>query len=247
MRQIEPTANLGALVAERPARAELFERLRFDYCCGGRQTLAEACAQRGLDVDTVRELVAALDGAPLRPTGPLEDTDWRRASLTELSDHIVSVHHAGLRRDLPRIAELLATVVRVHGADHPELRDLQRGFAGMRSELEQLLELEERALFPAPGSPRCAAAARARLPPARPRGEQRALPTLACARRPGGVVSPKPRRSIAARGGGGREPTPKPRLDDLPLCCQAWVAEQARLWASQRRQARGPGREIRRD
>jgi iron-sulfur cluster repair protein YtfE (RIC family) len=41
MPQSDATANLGVLVAERPARAELFERLRLDHCCDGRQTLAE--------------------------------------------------------------------------------------------------------------------------------------------------------------------------------------------------------------
>ncbi len=149
MSAVEPSKSLGALVAERPARAEVFERLRFDYCCGGRQTLAEACRQRDFDLETVRQLLAALDDAPLCPAAPLEDSDWRSVSLAELCDHISSVHHAELRRELPRIAELLARVVLVHEAGHPELSDLQRAFAGMRSELEGHLEAEERILFPA--------------------------------------------------------------------------------------------------
>lgn len=148
MSQINPFTSLGALVAERPARARLFERLRFDYCCGGSQTLAEACARRGLDPDTVGELLEALDDAPDARPDPLEETDWRRATIAELCDHIVAVHHDGLRRELPRTAELMATVVRVHGRDHPELHDLQRLFTAMRDELEHHLELEERALFP---------------------------------------------------------------------------------------------------
>jgi regulator of cell morphogenesis and NO signaling len=148
MKPIEPTTTLGALVAERPARAQLFERLRFDYCCAGTQTLAQASTRRGLDPETVAELLAALDhGADQRPD-PLEECDWRRATIAELSEHIVSVHHARLRRELPRIAGLLATVTRVHGRGHPELHDLQRLFAAMRDELEHHLELEERALFP---------------------------------------------------------------------------------------------------
>ncbi len=83
MSRISPSRSLGDLVAERPARARLFERLRFDYCCGGAQTLAEACARRGLDPDTVGELLAALDDAPAAGPDPLEDTDWRRATIAE--------------------------------------------------------------------------------------------------------------------------------------------------------------------
>lgn len=41
---IDPGSLLGELVAERPARTQLFEQLRLDYCCGGHQTLAAACA-----------------------------------------------------------------------------------------------------------------------------------------------------------------------------------------------------------
>ncbi|MEZ5122595.1 MAG: iron-sulfur cluster repair di-iron protein [Solirubrobacterales bacterium] len=149
MTQIDPsTASLGALVAERPACAQLFERLRLDYCCGGAQTLADACADRGLDAHTVVALIETLDDSTDQGPGPQEETDWRRASIAELCDHIVSVHHDGLRRELPRTAELLATVVRVHGDDRPALHDLQRLFTAMRDELEHHIELEERTLFP---------------------------------------------------------------------------------------------------
>lgn len=146
MSRIEPTASLGDLVAERPGRAGLFERLRFDYCCGGKQTLAEACAQRGLDVDTVRELILALDGAA--PEAPrAAERDWREASLTELCDHIVSVHHDYLRAELPRISEVLETVVRVHGSKQPDLHELARTYDGVRAELEEHMAMEEEVLF----------------------------------------------------------------------------------------------------
>jgi regulator of cell morphogenesis and NO signaling len=148
MPQVDPSTSLGALVADRPSRARLFERLRFDYCCGGAQTLTEACARRGLDPDTVGALLEALDDGLGDRLDPLEESDWRRATIAELCEHITSVHHDGLRRELPRIAELLATVVRVHGRGHPELLDLQRLFAAMREELEHHLALEESALFP---------------------------------------------------------------------------------------------------
>lgn len=146
MTAIEPSTTLAELVVARPARARLFEQLRLDYCCGGARTLAEACAQRDLDPATVATLVAALDDEP----GEHDDVhDVTRASVGELCDHIVSAHHERLRRDLPVIADLIATVVRVHGVQRPELRDLQRVFATMRTSLEAHMALEEEVLFPA--------------------------------------------------------------------------------------------------
>jgi len=146
MTAIEPSSTLADLVVARPARARLFEQLQLDYCCGGARTLADACTQRGLDPQTVATLIAALDTEP----GDRDDVhDVTRASIGELCDHIVSAHHDTLRRDLPLIADLIATVVRVHGIQRPELRDLQRVFAGMQSSLEAHLSLEEDTLFPA--------------------------------------------------------------------------------------------------
>jgi regulator of cell morphogenesis and NO signaling len=145
---------VGELVAERPARARLFEHLGIDYCCGGRRPLADACREHGVDAATVAVLLDALDEATDRPAEP----DWARASLLALCDHIVEVHHAYLRRELPRLSELLAKCVRAHAADRPELIELRATFERLRAELERHLAEEERVLFPVcrtlePGEP----------------------------------------------------------------------------------------------
>ena len=145
---IDPGSRLGELVAERPSRAQLFEQLRLDYCCGGRQTLTAACTKHGLELDEVLAALRALDERDPRSAG-IESRDWREAGTTELCDHIVTVHHDGLRDSLPRIDRLLATVVRVHGDRAPRLRDAQRRFSEIRSELEPHLATEESELFPA--------------------------------------------------------------------------------------------------
>jgi regulator of cell morphogenesis and NO signaling len=144
MKFVDPGATLGELVLAHPAAATLFERLGLDYCCGGRRTLEQACAQRGLDADTVGVLVASLDQEPAAPAH-----DVARSSIADLCEHIVARHHDPLRDELARIGERLDTVVRVHGREHPELADLQRLFAGMRGELEVHMRVEEHALFPA--------------------------------------------------------------------------------------------------
>lgn len=144
MSPVTPAVAVGEIVARDPRAAEVFERLGIDYCCGGRRTLAEACAQRGLDAATV----AALLASPARAADGDDDHDVSRATIGQLCDHIVVAHHDRLRRELPEISRLAATVVRVHGRDHPELADVQRVFERMRTELEEHLGVEERELFP---------------------------------------------------------------------------------------------------
>lgn len=145
---IGPGTTLGELVAERPARAELFERWGLDYCCGGRQTLRDACAKRGLDLASVHGALAALEARGRASTHP-DGVDWREAPIAELCAHIVTVHHDGLREAFPRVERLFATVVRVHGDSEPRLRDAQRIFGEIRTELEPHLVSEETELFPA--------------------------------------------------------------------------------------------------
>ncbi len=143
---LAPGMTLAELVIQRPASADLLERLRLDYCCGGARSVEKACAERGLDAATV---IAMLEAIGERPEPGPDVHDVRRASITELCDHIVLAHHEPERRELPRISELLDTVVRVHGGGHPELADLRRVFSGLRAELEEHFTLEEETVFPA--------------------------------------------------------------------------------------------------
>jgi len=147
MSTIEATTTLGDLVTSVPRAAELLEGLGVDYCCGGRRTLTEACAQHGLDAHTVAVLLNGL--AQDDDRSAVDPHDVARSSIAELCDHIVAAHHDWLRKELPATGELAATVVRVHRRTHPDLVDVQRLFAGMRSELEAHMALEERDVFPA--------------------------------------------------------------------------------------------------
>jgi len=135
--------SLAELVLTRPAAARALERLGLDYCCGGRQSLREACRERGLDAATVA-VVLEHEGEPVA----VESTDWSRVPLAVLCTHIVEEHHARLRWELPRLSELADRVASVHGAVQPDLRALRAELERLRAELEAHLAEEERELFP---------------------------------------------------------------------------------------------------
>lgn len=141
---IEPERTLTELVLEQPGLARAFEELQLDYCCGGGQTLEQAAAKRGLDT---RTLVATLEASKSDSDGSCRERDWREASLTELCDHIVDVHHVFLRRELPRIGELVAKVANRHGESQPELRQLEVEFAELREDLIDHIDREEGGVF----------------------------------------------------------------------------------------------------
>src|SRR5215213_5935380 len=86
---INSETTVRDVALEVPQSTRLFERLKIDYCCGGNQPLAEACASAGVDVDNVMEMLSevtqstALDEAGL---------DFQNTSLTALIEHILNTH-----------------------------------------------------------------------------------------------------------------------------------------------------------
>ncbi len=143
---ISSVRTVGDLAAEAIHRTRVFEAFGIDYCCGGKATLAEACARAGC---SPAEVVAALDAADRGAGDPgPEEPDWRTASLSSLTTHIVDTHHAFMKRELPRVGNLLAKVRSAHEANHPELAELDQVYHALRAELEEHLEKEEQVLFP---------------------------------------------------------------------------------------------------
>jgi regulator of cell morphogenesis and NO signaling len=140
---IDLRRTLADLVLERPAAARVLTRLGLDYCCGGRRSLEEACRERGLDPATVAVFLEH-EAEPVA----LESTDWAAAPLPELCAHIVERHHARMRWELPRVAELAGRAAAVHGGELPELHELRTELERLRDELEEHLDEEERSLFP---------------------------------------------------------------------------------------------------
>lgn len=147
--------SVSEWVIERPSRSRVFERLGIDYCCGGKIRLADACAAAELDATAVLRAIQDSDAA----TPPESDDNWSEASPSELIEHIVSTHHAYLRRELPRLAAMGEKIARVHGPQHPEVIKCQEIFVQLRDELESHMLKEEHVLFPLlkdMGDPQCA-------------------------------------------------------------------------------------------
>lgn len=53
-----------------------------------------------------------------------------------------------MKRELPRVAELIAKVAQVHGSQHPEIIKVDEIFRDFRAELEHHMQKEEMILFP---------------------------------------------------------------------------------------------------
>jgi len=143
----DPKTRIGDIVLRSPATMRVFEAMNVDYCCGGQRSLAEACAHAGQELAGVQDRLAALEPAADAEAGAGPGV-WQDAPLTELIAHIEASHHAFTRSELARVAPLMAKVLEVHGARHPELERVARCFQAMADDLGPHLEKEEQVLFP---------------------------------------------------------------------------------------------------
>ena len=136
-------STLRSIALEHPATIRVFESFHLDYCCGGNRPLAAACAEKGLDLQTVLTALAAAttEGAPAAK-------DFSKATPTELIRHIVATHHAYVRTELPRLLPMAEKVAKKHGPVHPEYDQIERELQQLAGELTQHLEKEESILFP---------------------------------------------------------------------------------------------------
>jgi regulator of cell morphogenesis and NO signaling len=94
--------------------------------------------------------VAAAPAPPPRaPSAPAKrERNWEMRSQVELIEHIVSHHHEGLRRDLPKLVAAARRLEREQ-AQHPAFpRGLTDMLAELASELEAHMWSEESSLFP---------------------------------------------------------------------------------------------------
>lgn len=145
MNVFNSTQSIGEIVSIMPKAGEVFKEYKIDFCCGGHRPLGEAIKEQKLsETDVLEELDKAFEETQRYKNR----VDFRNMSPTDLIDYIVSTHHGFLKKTLPELSELTATILRVHGPGHKELFKVHKLFHNLKTELEQHLIKEEEILFP---------------------------------------------------------------------------------------------------
>ncbi|MBZ5857417.1 iron-sulfur cluster repair di-iron protein [Flavihumibacter profundi] len=139
----ENEETLGQIVARDLRKAQIFKKYGIDFCCGGKKTVKEACAEKGLDTTKIEQELQQADKMPA--SRPLPYGDW---SLDFLADYIVNTHHAYVRKNLPDIRAYAEKVNLVHGGRHPELVRIHQLVEEVYAELTSHMIKEEKVLFP---------------------------------------------------------------------------------------------------
>lgn len=136
------TVTLADLAVTRPGATRVFLANGLDFCCGGRRPLTEACAEKGLNPETILQAIAVAD----QDGGDL--TRWAHRSVAELADFIVNHYHARLRSEIPELILLADKVEQVHADKVSCPRGLAALLHTMHAAVLDHLAKEEQILFP---------------------------------------------------------------------------------------------------
>lgn len=138
-----PETSVRDIVAEDFRAAAVFERFGIDFCCGGRRSLREACEERQVSpLDVLMEVTEVCDR---KDANAPRFGDWTPDALVA---YIIGHHHAYVRRALPTIVAHARKVAEVHGAKHPELKQIAAIFDEVADEMTAHVMKEEAVLFP---------------------------------------------------------------------------------------------------
>lgn len=122
---------------------QVLEDAHLDYCCGGSQSLHEACS--GADV-SAEEILERLQKNSRDVNADAKA--WASAPLSDLTQHIRGKHHRYVRAAIPRIRDLAAKVKAKHGPNHAEIAVIEGVFARVGQEMIMHMQKEEQILFP---------------------------------------------------------------------------------------------------
>jgi regulator of cell morphogenesis and NO signaling len=140
---IDGSTIIGDIVKVNFKTAQVFDKNKIDFCCGGQISLREACEESKIEMtNLIPELEALVQ------TNDPDSKYIDSLELDELSDYIEKRHHTYVRENIPFLVQKLQKLCDVHGENHKELFEIKELFDGAAENLSAHMQKEEVILFP---------------------------------------------------------------------------------------------------
>lgn len=152
--------TVAELVAADYRKANVFNQFGIDFCCGGKKSVADVCAEKGIDLAELEQALALTSAQA--STGI--HWDFQKWDTAFLIDFIVQAHHQYVRAQLPRLIRFGEKVARVHGEKWPETVEIFGRVMDLNHELMAHMDKEEHVLFPFVKNLAAAAAGKVPMP-----------------------------------------------------------------------------------
>jgi regulator of cell morphogenesis and NO signaling len=138
------TKTLAQIVNNNHRAANVFEKYHLDFCCKGKRSLQQACAESELKVEDVLSELERTE----QTSSDKVVINYDKLSLSQLADYIITTHHQYVKKEMPAIVLYLQKVASKHGEHHPEMLKVFELFTAVKEELDMHMQKEEAVLFP---------------------------------------------------------------------------------------------------
>jgi regulator of cell morphogenesis and NO signaling len=120
----------------------VLEKYGLDFCCRGKKTLAEACAEKNLPPEQVATELSQI----LRIDR--KNMPFTEMTADELIAYITIHHHFYVRNSIPTIVTHIEKVANKHGDRYPYMKEVYTLFQEVIEDLLPHMDKEEKVLFP---------------------------------------------------------------------------------------------------
>jgi len=135
--------TLASIVTNNHFTVPVLEKYHLDFCCKGKRTLAEACTEKGLSVESISEELE-------RSTTALQNNKMPFTAMNaeQLISYILIHHHFYVKQSMPTILGHLEKVAAKHGDRFPYMIEVLSIFKEINEEMTAHMHKEETILFP---------------------------------------------------------------------------------------------------
>lgn len=137
--------TIGEIVRADYRTSDVFKKYGIDFCCGGGKSIAAACEEQALDVDTIIEEIKKTVATAKGNDSGLPYDEW---PLDLLANYVQKIHHGYVTKAIPVLTAYLDKIAQVHGDRHPELFEIKELYAETAGELTKHMKKEELMVFP---------------------------------------------------------------------------------------------------
>lgn len=134
--------SLSRIALEHHEVISVLEKYSLDFCCRGKKTLSEACAEKNINLSNVLGEMqrATKSSKPILP--------FTEMNAEQLISYILIHHHFYVKSTMPVIISHLEKLVTKHGDRYPAMERVLQLFTVVKDELEPHMQKEESILFP---------------------------------------------------------------------------------------------------
>ncbi len=135
--------TLASIVTGNHQVVPVLEKYNLDFCCKGKRTLAQACSEKGIKIESITEELKMLTNAARKQQMPFTEMN-----AEQLVSYILIHHHFYVKQAMPTIIAHLAKVTTKHGDRFPYMKKVHDMFVIVMREMTLHMEKEETVLFP---------------------------------------------------------------------------------------------------